>query len=64
MVFNKKGFTLIELITVIAIIAIISGGLIYLSPKLITRQRLKMMHGKFLMILKKFKREQELNLKD
>ena len=41
MVFNKKGFTLIELITVIAIIAIISGGLIYLSPKFITKQRLK-----------------------
>jgi len=41
MIFNKKGFTLIELMTVIAIIAIISGSVIYLSPKLITRQRLK-----------------------
>jgi len=41
MIFNKKGFTLTELMTVIAIIAIISGSVIYLSPKLITRQRLK-----------------------
>ena len=41
MIFNKKGFTLIELMTVIAIITIISGSVIYLSPKLITRQRLK-----------------------
>ncbi len=37
----KKGFTLIELMTVIAIIAIISGSVIYLSPKFITKQRLK-----------------------
>jgi type II secretory pathway pseudopilin PulG len=38
---SKKSFTLIELFIVIVILVIISGGVIYLSPKLIIRQRLK-----------------------
>jgi len=37
----KKGFTLIELFVTIAVIIILTGALIYLSPKLIVRQRLK-----------------------
>ncbi|MGB9749962.1 MAG: pilus assembly FimT family protein [Caldisericia bacterium] len=38
---NKKGFSLIELFVTIAVIIILTGALIYLSPKLIVRQRLK-----------------------
>lgn len=36
-----KGFTLIELSVVILILIIIAGGVFYLSPRLIFRQRLK-----------------------
>ncbi|MBC7195491.1 MAG: prepilin-type N-terminal cleavage/methylation domain-containing protein, partial [Caldisericia bacterium] len=36
-----RGFTLIELSVIIFILIIIAGSLIYLSPKLIIRQRLK-----------------------
>jgi prepilin-type N-terminal cleavage/methylation domain-containing protein len=38
---SKKGFTLIELFIVIVILVIISGAVIYLSPKIIAKQRLK-----------------------
>ncbi len=38
---KKNGFTLIELVTTIAVITILSGAIIYVSPKLISRQRLK-----------------------
>jgi len=38
---NSKGFTMMELIVIIAIILIITLGTFYLSPKLIIRQRLK-----------------------
>ena len=41
MIKNFKGFTLVELIIVILILIIIAGGVIYLSPRLIIRQRLK-----------------------
>ncbi len=38
---SKYGFTIIELIIVIVVLVILSGGIVYLSPKLITRQKLK-----------------------
>jgi len=34
---KKNGFTLIELVTTIAVITILSGAIIYVSPKLISR---------------------------
>lgn len=38
---KEKGFTLIELIVALTIAIIIADGFIYLSPKIIQRQRLK-----------------------
>ena len=38
---ENKGFTLIELIVTVTIAIIIAGGFLYLSPKIIQRQRLK-----------------------
>ncbi len=38
---KNRGFTLIELVITVAIAIIIAGGFIYLTPKIIQRQRLK-----------------------
>ena len=38
---KNRGFTLIELVVTVTIAIIIAGGFIYLSPKIIQRQRLK-----------------------
>ncbi len=37
----KNGFTIIELLIVIVVITILAGAVIYLSPKIIAKQRLK-----------------------
>ncbi|MGQ9845803.1 MAG: hypothetical protein ACUVQN_06325, partial [Caldisericia bacterium] len=39
--FSKKGFTIIELFIVVIVLVVLSGAVIYLSPKIIAKQRLK-----------------------
>lgn len=38
---NKKGFTLIEIVITLAVLLVLIGATIYLSPKFIMRQKLK-----------------------
>lgn len=38
---SKNGFTIIELFIVVIVLVVLSGAVIYLSPKIIAKQRLK-----------------------
>ncbi|MDI6861117.1 MAG: prepilin-type N-terminal cleavage/methylation domain-containing protein [Caldisericia bacterium] len=38
---NKKGFTIIELVVTLAVLLVLIGGVVYISPRFIMRQKLK-----------------------